>query len=109
MGDVSGDMGEVSWWTVSINGLNGPNDGALCALARQAIRNGRLPRRNPDRSWGGNGVGAPCAICKRPITPDHVKYNIQFDHDGRGLGLDRFQLHLRCFAAWEMERTKYEQ
>jgi hypothetical protein len=106
MGEVAGEMGEVPWWTVSINGLNGPKDVALRALAGQAIRSGRLPRRSPDRSWGGNGVGAPCAICGRPITPDHVKYNIQFDHHGRFPGSDRFQLHLRCFAAWELERTK---
>jgi len=106
MDEISGEMGTVSWWTVSIDGRNGPKDLALCALARQAIRNGRVPRRDPDRAWGTNGAGAPCAICGRPITPDHVRYTIQFDHGGRSAGLDRFQLHLRCFAAWEMERIK---
>jgi hypothetical protein len=100
------DMSEISWWTVSIDGRNGPKDMALCALARQTIRNGMLPRRGPDRAWCTNGDGAHCAICGQPITPDHVRYTIQFDHEGRGARVDRFQLHLRCFAAWEMERTK---
>jgi hypothetical protein len=106
MGEISGEMGTLSWWTVSINGRDGRTDIALCALARQALRDGRLPRRDPDRAWGTNGAGAPCAICGQPITPDHVRYTIQFDHDHWGAGWDRFQLHLRCFAAWEWERTK---
>ena len=31
---------------------------------------------------------------------------LQFKHDGATPGLDRFHLHLRCFAAWEFERNK---
>ena len=106
MGEIPGEMGTVSWWTVSINGRDGRRDVALCTLARQAIRSGRLPRRDPDRTWGSYGAGAPCAVCGRPITPDHVKYTVQFDHAGWDASVDRFQLHLRCFAAWEMERTQ---
>jgi hypothetical protein len=103
MSETICEMGEAPWWTVSING---PDEVALRALARQAIRNGRLPRRAPDRTSNGNGVGAPCAICERPITPDHLKYTMQFDRDDPSPGWDRFQLHLRCFAVWEVERTK---
>jgi hypothetical protein len=103
MGDVSRDVGEVAWWTVAIDGAH---EAALRALAHQAIRNGRLPRRNPDRTSCSNGVGTPCSICGKPVTPDHVSYKIQYDQDGRIPGCERLQLHLRCFAAWEMERTK---
>jgi len=33
---------------------------------------------------------------------------IQFAHDGARPGLERFHVHVRCFAAWEFERTKAE-
>jgi hypothetical protein len=31
---------------------------------------------------------------------------VEFAHDGANPGLDKFHLHLRCFAVWELERTK---
>jgi hypothetical protein len=31
---------------------------------------------------------------------------IQFSHDGARSGLDKFDVHVRCFAAWEFERVK---
>jgi hypothetical protein len=48
----------------------------------------------------------PCSVCAAPITPAQVEYELQFRHDGAAPRLDRVHLHLRCFAAWEMERTK---
>jgi hypothetical protein len=48
----------------------------------------------------------PCTICGTLITVSQMEYELQFRHDGATPGLDRFRLHLRCFAAWEMERTK---
>jgi hypothetical protein len=48
----------------------------------------------------------PCAICERPVARGEVEYELQFEHIGPGAGLDRFHLHVRCFAAWEFERTK---
>jgi hypothetical protein len=33
---------------------------------------------------------------------------VQFAHDGVTPGVDVFHLHLRCLAAWELERTKLE-
>ena len=84
-----------------------PNEAPLRRLARLVLENGKLPRRDPDRTWGGPGVGAPCAVCDRPVTADEVEYEVQFAHDGAIPGLDRFHLHLRCFAVWELERTKF--
>ena len=43
-----------------------------------------------------------------PVTRDQLEFEIQFAHDGDTPGLDKFHVHLRCFAAWEMERTKLE-
>jgi hypothetical protein len=70
------------------------------------IRTGKLPNRRPDRTWGGPGVGAPCTICREPVTKDQLEFEIQFAIDGDAEpGLDKFHIHVRCFAAWEFERT----
>jgi len=50
----------------------------------------------------------PCTICGKRVTRDQLEYELQFSHDGANPGLDRFHMHLRCFSAWEMERTKLE-
>jgi len=73
-------------------------------LAGAAVRNGKLPSRSPDRTWGGPGVGARCSVCDRPVTKDEKEFEIQFAHDGGEPGLDKFHVHIRCFAAWEFER-----
>ncbi len=31
---------------------------------------------------------------------------MQFAYDGDAPGLDKYHLHIRCFAVWELERTK---
>ena len=31
---------------------------------------------------------------------------IEYRRDDATRGLDNYHLHLRCFAAWELERTK---
>jgi len=76
--------------------------------AREAVQNGKLPARRPDRTWGGPGVGAPCAVCGLPVTEDEMEFEIQFAHDGTAPGLDKFHVHIRCFAAWEFERKSSE-
>jgi len=84
-----------------------PNEAALRRLARLVLESGKLPRRDPTRTWGGPGVGALCTICAQPITPEEIEYEVQFAHVGATPELDRFHLHLRCFAVWELERTKF--
>ena len=74
--------------------------------ARAAIQSGKLPSRPPDRTWGGPGVGAACAVCDLPVTKDQLEFEIQFARDGDNPGLDKFHVHIRCFAAWEFERNK---
>jgi hypothetical protein len=83
-----------------------PNEAALRRLARLVLENGKLPRRDPDRTWGGPGVGAPCTVCAQPVMPEQMEYEVEFAHDGGTPGLDKYHLHLRCFAVWELERTK---
>ena len=83
-----------------------PDEPRLREQAREAIKGGKLPRQAPDRTWGGPGVGAPCAVCERPVKKDELEFEIQFAHDGDNPGLDKFHVHIRCFAAWEFERNK---
>ena len=56
--------------------------------------------------WGGPGVGERCAICGELITRDQLELEIQFARDGAASDPDTFHVHVRCFAAWEFERTK---
>ena len=83
-----------------------PNEQRIRALARNILEAGLVPRRDPDGTWGGMGIDAPCAMCGERIRPDQVEYELQFRRDGAAPDMDLFHLHLRCLAAWEMERTK---
>jgi hypothetical protein len=82
-----------------------PDEGLLRQQARAAIQSGKVPANRPDRTWGGPGVGARCVICEKPVSRDELEFEFQFAHDGDNPGLDKFHLHLRCFAAWEFERN----
>jgi hypothetical protein len=83
-----------------------PDEPRLREQAREVIKNGKLPSRAPDRTWGGPGVGAPCSVCEKHITKDQLEFEIQFAYDGGSPGLDKYHVHIRCFAAWEFERSK---
>jgi len=79
---------------------------ALREKAREVLKSGKLPNRRPDRTWGGHGVNAPCSVCGLPVTPQQIEFEIQFARDGDNPGLDKFHVHIRCFAAWEFERAR---
>jgi hypothetical protein len=83
-----------------------PDEKVLREKAGATVTNGKLPARRPDRTWGGPGVGAACAVCELPVKTDELECEIQFAHDGSNPGLDKYHVHIRCFAAWEFERTK---
>jgi hypothetical protein len=72
--------------------------------ARAVVKAGKLPARRPDRTWGGPGVGAPCAVCAVPVDKDQLEFEIQFARNGDNPRLDKYHVHVRCFAAWEFER-----
>jgi len=80
-----------------------PDELILRQKAREVVRSGKLPSRAPDRTWGGPGVNAECAVCSRKVGKDEMELEIQFAHDG---DLDKFHVHIRCFAAWEFERKE---
>jgi hypothetical protein len=83
-----------------------PDEAYLREKARRTVENGKLPARSPDRTWGGPGVGAECAVCEKPVAKTELEFEIQFARDGGSPGLDKYHLHVRCFAAWEFERRK---
>ena len=72
--------------------------------ARAVVREGKLPGRRPNRTWGGLGVGALCSVCMLSISTCEMEVEIQFARLGGPPGLDTFHVHMRCFAAWELER-----
>jgi hypothetical protein len=83
-----------------------PDEAILREKAKAVVQGGKLPGRRPDRTWGGPGVGAPCSVCELPVTKQEMEFEIQFERDGDNPGLDKFHVHIRCFAAWEFERSK---
>ncbi len=85
-----------------------PDEALLREQAREAIRSGRLPARAPDRTWGGPGEGLACAVCQRPVTKDEMEFEIEFAHNGRSPSIDKYHVHIRCFAGWEFERRSKE-
>jgi hypothetical protein len=40
------------------------------------------------------------------VTKDEQEFEIEFARDGDNPGLDKFHVHIRCFAVWELERTQ---
>ena len=83
-----------------------PDEGIARERARAAIQAAKIPIRRPDRMWGGPGAGAPCVVCQMPISRDQLEVEIEFDRLG---GPDKLHVHIRCFAAWVLERTKVEE
>ena len=77
------------------------NETAVHGKAREVARAGKLPNRRPDRSWGGRGAGADCAICGTPVTNDELEFEFEFARSGDDPGRDTYHVHVRCFWAWE--------
>src|SRR5215813_5287625 len=82
-----------------------PDELRLREQAREAIRNGRLPARPPDRNLTQHGrSGASCPICRELVMREQLEVEIQFRR--QELGWDCYHIHPRCFAAWEFECNK---
>ena len=77
-------------------------------MARAAMQAGKLPRRRPQRMWGGPGIGMPCVICAAPVKQDELGFELQFVSDDQDIREGDCHVHLRCFAAWEFERRHFE-
>ena len=51
-----------------------PDEPHPCERAGVAMQTGRIPSRQPDRTWGGPGVGAACTVCDLPIGKDQLEF-----------------------------------
>jgi hypothetical protein len=78
------------------------DESTLRRWARQSLQNGTLPSHPPDRLWGGHGNGEACALCRARIPPEETAFELEFIGD-TGVKANH-SLHVRCFAAWELER-----
>jgi len=60
--------------------------------------------------WGGPGTGAECAVCGEVLGPGDVGFDVEFaDGTAEANVKQNYHLHVRCFAAWELERERTEQ
>lgn len=73
--------------------------------ARVLIQEGLLPRRPPEKTWGGYGLGKVCSLCSQPIQQTDVEYEVQ-DDDIHAPGTYRF--HFMCHAAWQFECARQD-
>ncbi|MHB8813399.1 MAG: hypothetical protein ACYDAE_09030 [Steroidobacteraceae bacterium] len=79
----------------------------LRARAREAMKTAQLPERRPERMWGGPGGGALCAVCGKTVGSEDMEFELQFS-SVENPGASNYHVHVRCFAAWELERRNEE-
>ncbi len=77
---------------------------ALRIRARERIRQGRLPRGKPARTWGGLGSGLPCALCDAAILGSEPEFELQLDLSAPA---ESVRLHRECHAVWSEVREEY--
>jgi hypothetical protein len=87
-------------------GSTTPDDKFVREKARAAVRDGTIPNRPPHNSWARPGGDAICSVCGLPITIAQMEFELHFARDGDKSGVDEFHIHIRCFAAWELEQQK---
>jgi len=49
-------------------------DNTLREKALEAIKNGKLPTRSPDRIMGGPGCGEACAVCGETVRRSQIAW-----------------------------------
>jgi len=70
----------------------------LRPMARERLAGGQLPGEEPTRFWGGFGTGQPCSLCRKPIQPDEIEYEVRIEAVVQAL-----QFHRVCLYAWQLE------
>jgi hypothetical protein len=82
------------------------DESTLREKAREAIQNGKLPTRSPDRIMGGPGCGEACALCGETLRRTQTELEPEFWQDGEAPESHKYHLHPRCFVVWESERAQ---
>ena len=94
---------------------------AMREQACEAIQHGRLPANQPTRMLFGPSAGETCAVCGVLVPRGEMAIQLEFQrglppaekalrdpHERLGAKPEvrGYHLHSRCFAAWELERTR---
>jgi hypothetical protein len=82
------------------------DESTLRLKAREAMDTGRLSSRRPTRMWGGPGNGASCAVCGQRLGREDMEFELEFAGDDMNTRQTNHHVHIRCFAAWELEREE---
>jgi hypothetical protein len=61
---------------------------------REMLRTGSLPCDEPTSTWGGNGSGHHCVVCRERIDETEVEYEVDLP------SAKSLRLHRRCHALW---------
>lgn len=83
-------------------------DTALRQKAREAIQSGKLPKRPPQRMWGGPGSGACCIVCGESVMQDELGLELEYAREAAPPRVGGYHAHVRCFAAWDSQRSDLE-
>src|SRR5689334_13522104 len=78
------------------------DDGRMQGSSDHPIQLGKLPRRNPDKLWGGPATGASCTICGEPTVSGSVELELEFTNDSDGR-TTTYRVHPHCFSIFNLE------
>jgi hypothetical protein len=67
---------------------------------------GNCHHGDPIVPGAGPALVRPAQSVANPSSGTSWEFEIQFERDGDNPGLDKFHIHVRCFAAWEFERRQ---
>jgi hypothetical protein len=68
--------------------------------ARRRVAAGQLPCEAQQYLWAGAGDGHQrCSLCDRPILPEQIEYELQFNKEPQVV----HRFHRICHQAWELE------
>lgn len=75
----------------------------LRATIRERVMAGTLPRKPPQKVWGGRGTRRQCAACDEIISDAEVEIEVEVETEAAGSAHHLF-FHPRCRVLWEEER-----
>jgi hypothetical protein len=75
----------------------------LREVVRQGVRSGCLPATASTRTFPCSGNGSACAVCAAAITGGELAFELEFGRPTPPF-VAFYQLHPRCYAAWQLER-----